>query len=56
MLQGQGSEVKYDESENDDSKSKNDSDDDEFSIEQLMNMLEQANSIIKKKNKKCKEL
>jgi hypothetical protein len=42
----QGSKVKYDESENNDSESKNDSDN-EFSIEQLMNMLEQADSIIK---------
>ena len=51
-----GSKVKYDESENDDSESENDSDDDEFSNEQLMNMLEQANSIINKKSKKCKKL
>ena len=36
------------------SESENDSDDDEFSNEQLMNMLEQANSIINKKSKKCK--
>jgi hypothetical protein len=50
-----GSKVKYDESENDDSESENDSDD-EFSNEQLMNMLEQADSIINKKSKKCKEL
>jgi predicted RNase H-like nuclease (RuvC/YqgF family) len=56
MLQGQGSEVKYDESENDDSESKNDSDDDEFSNKQLINMLEQADSIINMKSKKCKEL
>jgi hypothetical protein len=48
-----GSKVKYDESENDDSESENDSDD-EFSNEQLMNMLEQADSIIIKKSKKCK--
>jgi hypothetical protein len=45
-----GSKVKYDESENDDSEGENDSDDDEFSNEQLMNMLEQADSLIKKKN------
>jgi hypothetical protein len=51
-----GSKVKYDESESDDSESKNDSDNDEFSNEQLMSMLEQANSIINKKNKKYKEL
>ena len=43
-------------SENDDSESENDCDDDEFSNEQLMNMLEQAGSIINKKSKKCKEL
>jgi hypothetical protein len=43
-----GSKVKYDESE-----SENDSDN-EFSNEQLMNMLEQADSIINKKCKKCK--
>jgi hypothetical protein len=48
-----GSKVKYDESENDDSESENNSDD-EFSNEQLMNMLEQADSIIIKKSKKCK--
>jgi hypothetical protein len=46
--------VKHDESENDDSE--NDSDDDKFSNEQLINMLEQADSIINKKSKKCKEL
>ena len=51
-----GSKVKHDESENDDSESENYSDDDEFSNEQLINMLEQADSIINKKNKKCKEL
>ncbi|XP_066375139.1 uncharacterized protein [Miscanthus floridulus] len=51
-----GFKVKYDESEIDDSESENDSDDDEFSNEQLMNMLEQADSIINKKNKKCKDL
>jgi hypothetical protein len=51
-----GSKVKYDESENDDSESKNDSDDDEFSNKQLINMLEQADSIINMKSKKCKEL
>ncbi|XP_066324285.1 uncharacterized protein [Miscanthus floridulus] len=51
-----GSKVKYDESENDDSESENDSDNDEFSNKQLMNMLEQADSIINKKSKKCKEL
>jgi hypothetical protein len=43
-----GSKVKYDESENDDSESE---DDDEFSNEQLMNMLEQADSIINKKTR-----
>jgi hypothetical protein len=48
-----GSKVKYYESKNDDSE--NDSDD-EFSNEQLMNMLEQADSIINKKSKRCKEL
>jgi hypothetical protein len=49
-----GSKVKYDEC--DDSEYESDSDDDnEFSIEQLMNMLEQANSIINK-SKKCKYL
>jgi hypothetical protein len=47
--------VKYDES--DDTKCESDSDDDnEFSNEQLMDMLEQGNSIIKKKSKKCKDL
>jgi division protein CdvB (Snf7/Vps24/ESCRT-III family) len=55
-----GSKVKYGESENDDSKSENksenNSDDDEFSNEQLVNKLEQADSIINKKSKKCKEL
>jgi hypothetical protein len=50
-----GSKVKHDESENDDSESENNSDD-EFSNEQLMSMLEQADSIINKKNKKCKDL
>jgi hypothetical protein len=48
-----GYKVKYNESENDDSESENSSDD-KFSNEQLMNMLEQADSVIKKKNKKCK--
>jgi hypothetical protein len=46
-----GSKVKYDES--DDSECESDSDDDnEFSNEQLMDMLEQANLIINKKSKK----
>jgi hypothetical protein len=50
-----GSKVKYDES--DDSECESDSDDDnEFYNEQLMDMLEQANSIINKKSKKCKDL
>jgi hypothetical protein len=50
-----GSKVKYDES--DDSECESDSDDDnKFSNEQLMDMLEQSNSIINKKNKKCKDL
>jgi hypothetical protein len=44
-----GSNVQYDNSER-----KNDSDD-KFSNEQLMSMLEQVDSIINKKNKKCKE-
>jgi hypothetical protein len=47
--------IKYDES--DDSECESDSDDDnEFSNEQLMDMLEQANSIINKKSKKSKDL
>jgi hypothetical protein len=50
-----GSEVKYDKS--DDSECESDSDDDnEFSNEQLMDMLEEENSIINKKSKKCKDL
>jgi predicted nucleic acid-binding Zn-ribbon protein len=50
-----GSKVKYDKS--DDSECESDSDDEnEFSNEQLMDMLEQANSIINKKIKKCKDL
>jgi hypothetical protein len=50
-----GCKVKYDES--DDSECESDSDDDnEFSNEQLMDMLKQANSIINKKRKKCKDL
>jgi chromosome segregation ATPase len=50
-----GSKVKYDESG--DSECENGSDDDnEFSNEQLMDMLEQANLIINKKSKKCKDL
>jgi hypothetical protein len=49
------SKVKYDES--DDSECESDSDDDnEFSNKQLMDILEQANSIINKKSKKCKDL
>jgi hypothetical protein len=49
------SKVKYDESN--DSEYKIDSDDDnELSNEQLIDMLEQANSIINKKSKKCKNL
>jgi hypothetical protein len=54
MLQAKGSKVKYDESENYGNKSENDSDDDEFSNEQLMNMLEQADSIIKKRTRSAK--
>jgi predicted nuclease with TOPRIM domain len=47
-----GSKVNYDESE-----CESDSDDDnEISNEQLMDMLEQANSIINKKRKRCKDL
>jgi len=48
--------VQYDESE---SKNEHDSDSDnenEFTNEQLMDMLEQADSLIHSKNKKCKEL
>jgi ElaB/YqjD/DUF883 family membrane-anchored ribosome-binding protein len=49
------SKVKYDESN--DSEYKSDSDDDnELSNEKLIDMLEQANSIINKKSKKCKDL
>jgi predicted transcriptional regulator len=49
------SKVKYDES--DDSECESDSDDNnKFSNEQLMDMLEQANSIISRKSKKCKDL
>ena len=50
--------VKYDESDDSENEKENesDSDDDEFSNEQLVDMLQQANSIINKKNKKCKEL
>ncbi|XP_066333704.1 uncharacterized protein [Miscanthus floridulus] len=51
-----GSKVKYDESENDDSESENDSSDNEFSNKQLMNMLEQADSIINKKSKKTEKV
>jgi hypothetical protein len=55
MLQAKGSKVKYDESGNYGNKSENDSDDDdEFSNEQLMNMLEQADSIIKKRIRSAK--
>jgi hypothetical protein len=50
-----GSKVKYDKSDNSECESDSD-DDNEFSNEQLMNMLEQANSIINKKSKKCKDL
>jgi predicted nucleic acid-binding Zn-ribbon protein len=51
------SKVKYDETDDSECESDSDSDDDnEFSNEQLMDMLEQANSIINKKSKKCKDL
>jgi len=53
-----GHKVQYDESESE-SENEHDSDsdnDDEFTNEQLMDMLEQANSLIQSKNKKCKEL
>ncbi|XP_066323162.1 uncharacterized protein [Miscanthus floridulus] len=51
--------VKYDVSDDDDDArddSNNDSDDDEPTVEQLMDMLEQAKSLISSKSKKCKEL
>ncbi|XP_066311075.1 protein PXR1-like [Miscanthus floridulus] len=51
-----GSKVKNDKSENDDSESENDSDDDEFSNEQLMNILEQADSIINKKKQEVQRI
>jgi len=52
-----GPKVKYDESGNkSESENENDSDnDDEFTNEQLMDMLEQADSLISTKSKKCKE-
>jgi hypothetical protein len=53
-----GPKVKYDESANgSESENENDSDnDDEFTNEQLMDILEQADSLISTKSKKCKEL
>jgi len=48
--------VKYDESENESEHDSDSDNDDEFTNKQLMNMLEQANSLIHSKNKKCKEL
>ena len=53
-----GHKVQYDESESE-SEHEHDSDSDdenEFTNEQLMDMLEQADSLIQSKNKKCKEL
>jgi hypothetical protein len=53
-----GHKVQYDESESE-SENEHDSDSDdenEFTNEQLMDMLEQADSLIQSKNKKCKEL
>jgi len=55
-----GHKVQYDESESENENehdSDSDSDnDDEFTNEQLMDMLEQDDSLIHSKNKKCKEL
>ena len=53
-----GPKVKYDESGNkSESENENDSNnDDEFTNEQLMDMLEQADSLVSTKRKKCKEL
>ncbi|XP_066384909.1 uncharacterized protein [Miscanthus floridulus] len=53
-----GPKVKYDESGNkSESENENDSNnDDEFTNEKLMDMLEQADSLISTKSKKCKEL
>jgi len=53
-----GHKVQYDESESE-SEHEHDSDSDdenEFTNEQLMDMLKQADSLIQSKNKKCKEL
>jgi len=53
-----GHKVQYDESESE-SENEHDSDsdnDDEFTNQRLMDMLEQADSLICSKNKKCKEL
>jgi hypothetical protein len=49
--------VKQNESDdNESSESESDNDDEEYSKEQLMDMLEQVDSYMAKKNKKCKEL
>jgi len=53
-----GHKVQYDQSESENEKEHDNGSDDEneFTNEQLMDMLEQANSLIHSKNKKCKEL
>jgi hypothetical protein len=50
--------IKYDDSDDDNARDGNasDSDDDEPSVEQLMDMLKQAKYLISSKSKKCKEL
>jgi len=51
-----GHKVKYDESENENEHDLDSDNEDEFTNEQLMDMLEQADSLIHSKNKKSKEL